>query len=60
MKLPSKLHKTEGKFCFLTANSWGEGWGIGGHACLSENWIKHHMSYQKHKYFVVLKKAISI
>ena len=60
MKLPSKLHKTEGKVCFLTANSWGTGWGIGGHACLSERWVAHHMKYQRSKYFVVLKKARSI
>jgi C1A family cysteine protease len=42
MNLPKKLHATEGSVCFLTANSWGEGWGVGGHACLSENWIKRH------------------
>ncbi len=60
MNLPEELHQTEGKYCFLTANSWGTGWGIGGHACLSENWIKHHMKSQKLKYFVVLKKASSI
>ena len=60
MNLPEVLHQTEGKYCFLTANSWGEGWGIGGHACLSESWIKHHMRSQKLKYFVVLKKASSI
>ena len=60
MLLPQSLHETEGKYCFLTANSWGTGWGIGGYACLSENWIKHHMRNQKLKYFVVLKKAISI
>ena len=60
MALPQNLHQTEGKYCFLTANSWGTGWGIGGHACLSENWIKHHMRSQKLKYFVVLKKATSI
>ena len=60
MLLPKDLHETEGQYCFLTANSWGSGWGIGGHACLSENWIKYHMRSQKLKYFVVLKKAVSI
>ena len=60
MLLPKNLRETEGKYCFLTANSWGAGWGIGGHACLSENWIKYHMRSQKLKYFVVLKKAVSI
>ena len=29
MKLPRKVHSTEGKVCFLVANSWGEGWGKG-------------------------------
>jgi len=42
MKLPTNMHSQEGKICFITANSWGEGWGIGGHSCLSENWIKKH------------------
>ncbi len=39
MKLPKKLHLDEGRFCLITANSWGIGWGKGGHACLSERWI---------------------
>jgi C1A family cysteine protease len=37
VKLPSVLN--EGSVCFITANSWGEGWGKGGHACISEKWI---------------------
>lgn len=37
LKLPSSLN--EGQYCFITANSWGEGWGKGGHSCLSENWL---------------------
>lgn len=40
MKLPPELN--EGAFCLITANSWGEGWGKGGHACLSERWIDKH------------------
>ncbi len=39
IKLPPELHQKEGKLCFLTANSWGIGWGLGGHACLSEKWV---------------------
>jgi C1A family cysteine protease len=39
MKIPSSLN--EGKVCFITANSWGVGWGKGGHACLSEKWVKN-------------------
>lgn len=37
MKLPKVLN--EGKVCFITANSWGVGWGHGGYACLSEEWV---------------------
>ncbi|MGZ3789229.1 MAG: C1 family peptidase [Bacteriovorax sp.] len=42
MKLPSELHQKEGKFCLISANSWGPGWGVGGHACMSERWINEH------------------
>lgn len=42
MKLPKELHLDEGKYCLLTANSWGIGWGKGGHACLSERWIEKY------------------
>ncbi|MDD4976360.1 MAG: C1 family peptidase [Bacteriovorax sp.] len=42
MKMPAELHQKEGKFCLISANSWGPGWGKGGHACLSENWIERH------------------
>lgn len=37
VKLPQVLD--EGKVCFIVANSWGEGWGQGGYACLSEKWV---------------------
>ena len=40
MKIPASLG--EGAFCFLTANSWGTGWGKGGHACLSEKWVQKY------------------
>jgi C1A family cysteine protease len=39
MKIPKTLG--EGKVCFISANSWGVGWGKGGHACLSEKWVKN-------------------
>jgi len=42
MKLPKHLHQREGKICFITANSWGMGWGRGGHACLSERWVQRY------------------
>lgn len=39
MELPEKLHSKEGKFCLVVNNSWGKGWGAGGYACLTENWL---------------------
>ena len=60
MKLPKKLHPTEGKICFLTANSWGTGWGVGGYSCLSQNWVLFHMKEQKTKFFLVLKDIESV
>jgi C1A family cysteine protease len=40
MKIPGSLN--EGQICFITANSWGTGWGKGGHACLSEKWVNKY------------------
>lgn len=37
VKLPQVLD--EGRVCFIVANSWGEGWGKGGYACISEKWL---------------------
>lgn len=37
VKLPKVLD--EGSVCFITANSWGEGWGKGGYSCISEKWV---------------------
>lgn len=54
MKLPESLSKTEGEYCLVIANSWGEGWGKGGHSCLSQAWI------EKFRYpsdFVAVKSA---
>ena len=39
MKIPKELN--EGDYCIVMANSWGVGWGQGGHACISEKWFKH-------------------
>ncbi|MDH5580291.1 MAG: C1 family peptidase [Bdellovibrionales bacterium] len=37
MNIPASLN--EGRVCFIVTNSWSEGWGIGGHACLTEKWL---------------------
>lgn len=42
MNLPKRLHFSEGKICYIVANSWGEGWGRGGFGCLSERWVKRN------------------
>jgi hypothetical protein len=39
LELPVKLRATEGSYCILVANSWGKGWGAGGYACVTENWL---------------------
>ncbi len=39
IELPEKLKASEGNFCLVVANSWGRGWGAGGYACLTENWL---------------------
>ena len=43
MELPKSLHRDEGKRCYIAANSWGYGWGAGGHTCISEAWLKKHV-----------------
>lgn len=53
MKIPPSLN--EGKVCFITANSWGEGWGKGGHACISEKWVKN---YRFNISFLAVEKVI--
>lgn len=42
VKLPESIN--EGKYCFLTANSWGVGWAQGGHSCISEKWLLENRS----------------
>ena len=39
LDLPQKLWATQGKHCTVVTNSWGDGWGLGGHACLSDKWF---------------------
>lgn len=41
-ELPEKIKATEGSFCLIIANSWGEGWGAGGYSCLTESWLKQY------------------
>lgn len=55
MGLPEALRAKEGDYCLLVANSWGEGWGKGGHACLSQRWL------EKFRYpvdFIALKSVV--
>ena len=40
IRLPPELN--EGRYCALTANSWGEGWGVGGYGCLTEKWMAQY------------------
>jgi len=54
VKLPAELKEKEGSVCFITANSWGIGWGKGGHACLSENWMK---KYRGKNPFIALRSV---
>jgi C1A family cysteine protease len=42
MELPKSLHRSQGRYCTLIANSWGEGWGRGGHACISDAWFDQY------------------
>jgi C1A family cysteine protease len=41
IRLPDSM-SSEGQYCAITANSWGDGWGRGGYGCLTENWMKKH------------------
>jgi C1A family cysteine protease len=47
VKLPASLQRAEGGSCVVVANSWSEGWGRGGYACVTEQWLaKHWMTYE--------------
>jgi hypothetical protein len=52
MALPEKYWAEEGKVCFITANSWGKGWGVGGYSCLTERWMQEHAI----SYFTVVEE----
>ncbi|MCF8059775.1 MAG: C1 family peptidase [Bacteriovoracaceae bacterium] len=54
MELPKGLQKTQGRYCTLIANSWGEGWGRGGHACISDAWFDQ---YRYEIPFIALEKV---
>lgn len=45
LELPRELWQEQGRYCILVANSWGPGWGKGGHGCLSEKWF-HQYRYE--------------
>jgi hypothetical protein len=42
MELPASLQNEEGRHCLIISNSWGEGWGSGGHACVTEKWFEQY------------------
>ena len=47
VKLPATMQRSEGGTCIVVANSWSEGWGRGGYACLTEQWLaRHWMTYE--------------
>ena len=54
MKLPTELHTQEGDLCLIVANSWGEGWGAGGHACLTRKWFDE---YKIENAFMTIEKV---
>lgn len=44
IKLSKKDRLTQGSHCYIVTNSWGEGWGLGGHSCITKKWMeKHHI-----------------
>ncbi len=52
---PKKLRSSEGKYCYIVANSWGEGWGQGGHSCISDKWLS---KYRLKNDYVAIEKVI--
>ena len=55
IELPEKLRVTEGNYCIIVTNSWGEGWGVGGYSCLTENWLT---KYRQSSPFVTISKVM--
>jgi C1A family cysteine protease len=45
MKMPA-AKRSEGELCYIASNSWSEGWGLGGYACLTEAWVKKNLIAQ--------------
>lgn len=43
LPLSEEIHSSEGQYCILVVNSWGNGWGIGGYSCLTERWLQKHL-----------------
>ena len=41
MKVPASL-QSEGKSCFIVANSWSQGWATGGHGCITKKWLEKY------------------
>lgn len=37
---PAAVPSHQGGYCYLVSNSWGEGWGKGGYACIAQKWIE--------------------
>lgn len=54
IELPVKLKASEGSFCLVVANSWGQGWGTGGYSCLTENWM---LKFRSQAPFVAVTKV---
>ncbi len=42
IKLPPSMSR-EGSYCVITTNSWDWHWGSGGHACITEAWLKQNI-----------------
>jgi C1A family cysteine protease len=53
IELPEKLKLSEGHFCFVVANSWGIGWGVGGYSCITQKWLE---KYRQPSPFIAVTK----
>ena len=52
---PKSLRSSEGRYCYIVANSWGEGWGQGGHSCISQKWLER---YRMKNDYVAVEKVL--